>query len=459
MSSNLVAIKGGHAVGKTQALGAIVPWFLCSYTPSIVLTTAPSEEQVKGQIWQEVRLQISHANRPLPGLPGGMRPSDPYWQVGFKHYAKGIATNKETRFRGDHSPNMLIILDEGPGVPEWALTEARNMCTAPNNKIVMIGNPTVPQGHYFEAFGPKSPWTTVTLSCLDHPNVRTGKNLIPGATSRQWVESYIESNCERIDPKTEQIQEHDFEFPEGSGEWYRPDDIFLCRVMGEFPSEGPDSLFPLWCLELGRRTVFPIDTTTPVDIGVDIADKGKDATVVICRRGRSVIKRLKWSGQDTERTKREIGALCRQYVRDGIRVGTVAIDATGIGTNVAEGLIYALDEGEIHADAVLAVQVAEKATRNDMYSTKRDEICWALSDRCQQGNIEWSRLGDDARDFEHQALNIEREYDSKFRFKMPSKDKLRPKIGCSPDDFDAMTLAFIDTADNYADNYAAVMTG
>lgn len=456
MSSNRVTIKGGHGVGKTQALGAIIPWFLCSFAPAKVLTTAPTEAQARDQIWREVRHQVQFATRPLPGV---LKPVEPHWEIGPEHYGKGIVTNSEMRFRGDHSPNMLIVLDEGPGVPEWVLNEARNMCTAPNNKIVVIGNPTIPQGWYYESFLPKSTWKQVTLSCLDHPNVTTGRMMIPGAVSREWVERYIREECLPLELGNDEIQQFDFEFPKGSNCWYRPSDIFLCRVMGEFPSEGPDSLFPLWCLENGRNNRLPIDSTTPVDLGVDIADGGKDSTVIIARRGKSVIRRVKWKGQDTERTRREIGALVNDYVLKGLHVGTVCIDATGIGTNVAQGLIYAKEEGDIHCDRVIALQVSEKATQNTVYASKMDEMVWALSERCQKGEIDWSRLGDDARDFEHQAINIEREYDSKFRLRRPNKDKLRLKIGCSPDDFDAFCMAFIDTTDTFAQFYSQVMTG
>ena len=46
-----VAVRAGHFVSKTYSLGRIiVPWFKICFQPSTVVTTAPSDNQVKNQL-------------------------------------------------------------------------------------------------------------------------------------------------------------------------------------------------------------------------------------------------------------------------------------------------------------------------------------------------------------------------------------------------------------------------
>ena len=451
--NNRIAVKGGHSVGKSYAIADLCIWFLHAYYPARVITTAPSGEQVRNEIWRYMRNGLASAKEPL--FPG-IKPKDPFWDISDDHFAQGISTDTGGRFRGKHCENMLIVLDEANGCPSWAWEEAENMCTAPNNKIVASGNPIEPGGNFYDCFKSDS-WAQVSLSCLDHPNVLQGRMVIPGAVSRQWVQDRVNKFCAPLDSVADVVS-GDFEWPRGSGCWFRPSATFQGRVLGEFPSEGPDTLIPLRMVDRAKKNALLIDETAPIDLGVDVAYKGGDWCVVFARQGPSVISRRKWQGMDPDKSKREVAAMIRDFTMNGHRVGTVAVDAIGIGSGLAHGLRAMREDKIIHCDRVLAVQVSEKASDNKKYANKRTELAFALAERFRGETIDLSRLPETVvADFEYEATAIHRGYDQLLRYKLESKDDIRDRLRRSPDDFDAMMLCFIDTCDTFAENYAAAM--
>ena len=50
-----VAVRSANGVGKTYLAADLALWFLYSFSPSIVLTTAPTKRQVENLLWEEIR--------------------------------------------------------------------------------------------------------------------------------------------------------------------------------------------------------------------------------------------------------------------------------------------------------------------------------------------------------------------------------------------------------------------
>ena len=447
---NRVAIKGGHGTGKSQSLGAIIPWFLHVFQPSIVLTTAPGAKQVKNQTWSEMRKQLQKSTCEL--LPG-LLPSDSAWNVAPMHQALGVTTDTQQQFRGVHAENLLIIVEEAEGVDATRIEEAENMCVAPNNKIIAVSNAIIPHGWFYDCFKADSGWHCVTLNCMNHPNVLTGRPVIPGAVTKEWVDKRVKKYCIPIDISEKQAG--DFEYPVASRKIYRPTSTFQARVLGEFPNEGPDTLLPLSWIIAARNNEQPIDSLSKVDLGFDVAYSGGDWCVIFARRGPSVIKRWKWQGDNPEKAKLKGAGIIKELTEAGLNVGTVAIDAIGIGSGVAYGLMAMLEEGVIKCDRVIPVQVSEKARNDTLYPNRRAELAYALAERFRLGEADLSRLGEDAADFESQAPQINKTRETqKLRQTIMSKDKMRETMKISPDDFDAMCFCFIDTVDTFAESYA-----
>ena len=72
----------------TNLAASIALWFLYSFSPSVVLTSAPTERQVKQLLWREIRARHRMAKVKLAGRPLTMQ-----LELGPLWYALGFSTN------------------------------------------------------------------------------------------------------------------------------------------------------------------------------------------------------------------------------------------------------------------------------------------------------------------------------------------------------------------------------
>src|ERR1035437_1600523 len=62
------AVKACHGVGKTFTLAIATLWWLARYREGIVLTTSPTQRQVRTQLWSEIHRAVERARVPYPKL-------------------------------------------------------------------------------------------------------------------------------------------------------------------------------------------------------------------------------------------------------------------------------------------------------------------------------------------------------------------------------------------------------
>ncbi len=77
----------------------------------IVLTTSPTQRQVRTQLWSEVHRAVERARVPYPKLKTT--------ELKFRddnNFALGFSTNQAENFQGYHGKQVLIIADEAPGI-------------------------------------------------------------------------------------------------------------------------------------------------------------------------------------------------------------------------------------------------------------------------------------------------------------------------------------------------------
>ena len=210
-------IKAGHGVSKTYEVARLALWFLYCFPPATVITTAPSYNQVADQLWREIRQ--AHANSKYEsGLGGNITKTrlDLQEQTGLRWFMVGFATKADTvtseatKFQGYHNENIMIIFDEAAGILPEIWRAAQHLLTSGNFRLVVIGNPTSKAGDFADCFSdPKFKKTTISVK--DTPNFKSGKELIPGVSGREYEQ--------RIRLK------------------YGVDhDQYKVRVLGEFPS-------------------------------------------------------------------------------------------------------------------------------------------------------------------------------------------------------------------------------
>src|ERR1700677_3644889 len=110
-----VAVKACHSSSKTFTAAVAVLWFLARYREAVVVTTAPTWGQVERLLWGEIHHFLQKSRYPFPVA------NQTKLQLGPKRLAYGLATSvtksdEGVKFQGIHAENVLVILDEAPGV-------------------------------------------------------------------------------------------------------------------------------------------------------------------------------------------------------------------------------------------------------------------------------------------------------------------------------------------------------
>jgi hypothetical protein len=393
-------VRSGHGVGKTFIAANTALWFLYSFQPSKVITTAPTWNQVRMILWQEINKLFNKARTPLGGILNQTQIN-----LGDEHFAVGLSTDQPDRFQGHHSENILVIFDEGPGVKSDIWEASQGLLTSPHSRFLAIGNPTTPHGDFYNAF--KDPlYNKISISCLDCPNVTTGELLYPGLVTKEWIE-------------------------ERKQEWGEQSPVYKSRVLGEFPVEGEDTLIPLTWVE--RAITKTIEVNNKIVLGIDVARYGSDSTVFTILNGNKVVHQEGYVGKATTKTIGKAIQLATEY-----KCQAIAIDDSGVGGGVTDSLQEQLNNTNIKVVPVNFGSVAKDVGR---FENLKAEIYWNLRCEFEQNLIE---IGDRDKLLE-QLPSILYEITSKGKIKIVSKDKMKEMGINSPDYADSLVIAHYAT--------------
>lgn len=326
-----IGVEAGVATQKTFTLALLVFAFLATYPNSTVVTYAPKKDQLKKHLWKEVsklwhRFQRLRPQAELTDLRIRMIPESDVWSAYGFTVGVGAEEESAVRAQGGHDPDMLFIIEEGPGVHPAIVEALLNTAVDEHNVIVMVGNPNHQQDSLHE-FCTKVPGVLhIRISALDHPNVVLKQRLVPGAVTVLSIEE-----------KKQRYGGED-----------RP--LYLSRVRGISPAESADALIRLaWCYEArqrGRellRLLFPNDPDArlerlwrsdhpllgPRGLGVDVANsEDGDRGATARGRGNVLCEVPSFPCPDANALGRRLVAETRSL---GIEPGRVGIDGVGVG--------------------------------------------------------------------------------------------------------------------------------
>lgn len=325
-----VVVTSGNGLGKTHLLADLTASYSRHYPASVVLITAPTRHQLRGILWPAIKAAL----RATGAIDDAYTRND--YHAGDRHI-KTIATNAPERLQGTHADHLLIIADEASGLDTDLLAALHGCAVGDQNRILLLGNPNSTDGALYAAWQMPT-YHRLTLSALDHPNVLTRTDAIPGAVTWSSIRQML------LDWTREQAQPTADSFPLpvdhadippatanlAQPRHWLPSDEFRVRVLGQWPSAPPGSLFRP--ADLAECTGQPL-TPDPNDrhAAADIARLGGDRTVYTLRDG-PVIIRLDILPADTiPGTANQLQTLLH---RD--RPKTLTIDAAGLGIGVSD---------------------------------------------------------------------------------------------------------------------------
>lgn len=503
-----VSVDSGHNIGKTFLAACTVIWWYETRNPCWVITTAPTERDVVQLLWTEVRLLRQRAKVPLAD---DLMPAAPHMQSGPEHAAMGYTARDANSAHGRHRPNMLFIFDEKEGVAGAYWDGLSSMLRPGSGDAALaIGNPLTTTTRAYrehqsvDARGNPT-WHRFSISSLDHPNLRAGLRgdplPIPQAVTPGQVEQWLVDWCDPVAPGDEQAG--DIRWPpegtpcleclecqhalqgagstDGTGEaesglgelpglapcshcagtglapatWFRPGPIGQPRILGQRPASGT---FGVWSEALWRNC-FTAEPLIPLDklpvIGCDCATYGMDYTAFHVRCGPVSLYHQAVNGWEHDRIAHRLMELAGEYAawhQSRLPSGHRPIDARDIEIRLdddATGRAVATIL-ERKGYRVRRMNASSAPQRPDLYARVRDELWFMTAKKAAIGQVYLSRLDRVTRQrLELQALAPMWWPTDKGQRQVESKDDLRKakRMGRSPDDMDALNLAYAEDAD------------
>ena len=427
-----VAVRSCNGAGKTFTAAVAILWWLMSYDNAIVITTAPSERQVREILWRELR----NLYVPVRDTIGG-KLTRTRLEFGSKRYAYGFSTNTEDRFQGFHSGNILVIVDEASGVDEFIYNAIRGVITAKNSKLLLIGNPHGYAGTFYDAFHKnRKRFETIHVSAFDLPAFKA-----EGITEKNIKDiEYPDLPQDQHQDQDEFDEEYNLESDNyslglSSPQWALDvfndlgpqSSVYQTRVLGQFPEEADDTLIPLRDVEAAvKRPTQPVPETNPV-MGVDVARFGNDKTVIIIRHGPKVIYIDELRKSDIVNTTGAVITAALQY-----KVKDLIIDEIGVGAGVLDNLKA---DRRFNAQGLNG---SNSPSNHEKYLNLRAEVFDGLRQRFADGDIS---IPNDP-ELISQLASLTYKYNARGQLQLESKDQIRSTGRQSPDKADAIALAF-----------------
>jgi hypothetical protein len=408
-----VAVASCHAAGKSWISARAVLWFLYCFRLSRVVTTAPTFDQVRDILWQEIRQAHASALRLLGGKMLETR-----LDLGPNWFATGRSTDNANRFQGAHSPKgyILAVIDEAAGIKPDIWVGIDGITTSEGAHKLAIGNPTEASGEFFEMF--RAPGIhTIHISAFDTPNFTTFGITLDDIRNNTWKERitgplpapYL------VDPQW---------VAKRWQRWGEDSPLWISRVMGSFPENSTDALIPLSWIERAQATRLD-----PGEINVlacDVARFGSDESVIGQRRG-PVARILKVTRQ--EDTMTTTGRIVQALLETGAT--EARIDAVGLGAGVFDRL------KELGKPAV-EMQAGHAPRNSERFLNARAEWYWGLRERLEAADIDL----DPDEDLTFQLSSIKYKPNSRGQIVIESKEDMKKRGLKSPDKADTIMMLF-----------------
>lgn len=417
--NRLTAVQSCHGIGKSFVASRLTSWWLDVHPEgeARVVTTAPTGDQVRAILWAEINTAFAKAEARGNPFPGRINETE--WKLGKRLIAFGRKPSDYNphAFQGIHAKYVLVILDEACGITKQFWTAANSIATGDLCRILAIGNPDDPSSH-FARVCTSGRWNIIQVSAFDTPNF-TNEPIPDDLRSELVGRSYVE----------EMAVEYGAESP-----------TYTSKVLGRFPSDAEDGVVRLSTLRACSppdATIRPASELTPVELGVDLG-AGGDETCIRERRG-MVIGRT-WRSRERDPMK-----VVDQIV-DAINLtGATAakVDSIGIGWGIVGRLRQLGTEGK-HAAKIVGVNVGEASTQPKRFPRLRSQIWWEIGRGLSEtGGWDFSHLAEADREKLITQLTAPKyTHDAARRIVVEAKEETKKRLGRSPDDADALLLAF-----------------
>lgn len=322
-------------------------------------------------------------------------------------FLSAVSVANPENISGTHAENVLAVVDEGAGVDTEIFVRLEGILTTQGSYLITVGNPSHISGYFYDIFNNPdyaAQYDLFTFNCEGSPNVKP-----------DWIQ-YMKDK-----------------YGEDSN-------IYKVRVLGEFAPLDEEVIIRREDVDraIGRNT-YPTHSDVIV-MGIDVSSgDGNDYSVICIRKGNDEIERLKLKVRLRE-LRNQISVLVQKYAASHSNI-ILNIDTTGLGIQLGqdlEDLYYDRDNVIVNK-----INFSNKAQRKRLYNNIFAEMFFCLKDKIDKISflkIKDSTLSED--------LGSRRYgYDNDNRYVAEKKKEFIKRFGRSPDEGDAILLAFYDFID------------
>jgi hypothetical protein len=453
----ITVARSSNAVGKTHGAARAGVWWYKVFPDSQVYTAAaPPESNLKKLLWGEVGSIVEKH----PELFEDDIVVNLHIARGAQSFLTGVTipmsgteAQREAKFSGKHAPHLLFILDEADAIPDEVFKGIEACMSGGHARLLCMFNPRSETGPVYrmERDGRAK---VVQLSAFNHPNVRQGFDVIPGAVTREttvrrineWARplvdgEFVQGDCFELPDflvgATAKSQSG-FEYPPlCAGHYKVMQPEFSYMVLGKYPAQAATQLISREWIALARSRwdvyVSQHGEIPPrgvhASMGLDVAEFGNDSNVGCFRYGGFVERLVSWGGMDPIATGDR--AVTHYQGKKGLRC---YVDGTGVGAGVAPHMVRS-------GCTAIAVKVASSPTEKTElgeFHILRDQLWWA----CR----EWLRVDPGAMLPPDEQLLEELQTPTYEimggKIRVMKKDTMRELLKRSPDRADALCLTF-----------------
>ena len=378
---NWFRVESGNGIGKTKMLSGTVQWFFDCFD-SVVYTFHTSATQDKLTTWAEIG-----QDRAGKGLPGKLLQNSIYLshnRFAVSRSPSDAGGKGEEKTKGKHKEFLLFVIDEADGVAEFIFKAIETMASGGIAIVLMTANPRS-RSSKFHRIKKYSYVKTFRISSLYHPNVVQGKEVIPGAVKRDFVEQEIERGCqilhihdEKCDKDHKKLhipEKFTFELPYDvkiketiykAGTIFQPSNEFMTTILGITPPNSLDkTVVSAGVYDSAKSRVPEGGDVTIARVGVDCARSGVDKGTVYIHWQDVAWKSAELAQAETAAYVESIKTECLKLKEKGVTSLHIRVDA-GYGSGVIDGLRTC---GEL-IDAFEDFQVFEVHFGGRAYNTK-----------------------------------------------------------------------------------------
>lgn len=332
-----INVPSGHGVGKTACASWAALMFLATRYPCKIPITAPSASTLEDGLFAEIK----HWHQRMPPAIRDLfeATSD---RVVLKSSpenafisARTARADKPDALQGIHADYVLMIIDEGSGVPDAVFEASRGSMSGVARFVMALGNPVYAQGWFYDAMtrGRNNPWWVRHVSCLE---------------AKRAPQEYID------------------EIRDMYGE---ESNTYRVRVLGLPPLGDADSIIPLHLIQAAFDRQVARTEQAPLIWGLDVAGLNAGESALCQRRGNFLpgpIERFRSIDE-----MQLCGRVAAAYESLGPlrRPDQICVDAIGLGSPVAERL------RELNLP-VARINVSEQQSISPRFYNLKAELWW-----------------------------------------------------------------------------------